>query len=118
MFLYYGCEKLGKGIVGIEKQWEAEEAYAQALVLDTLKATVKSMKLPVTDADLDVLFLSSSKTSARYWRNEIAHNFGPSNVHNVIQHSAKLNKRMHEFLEDCTPHVLKFLTVKYAHLLP
>jgi len=26
LFLYYGCEKLGKGIVGIHKTWAADEA--------------------------------------------------------------------------------------------
>jgi hypothetical protein len=118
LFLYYGCEKLGKGIVGIAEQWEAEEAYDQKLVLDGLKVAAKAMNLGITDAELDVLFLSSSNTSARYWRDEIAHNFGPSNVDNVIQHSAILNTRIRQFLNTYTPRVLNFLKANYAHLLP
>jgi hypothetical protein len=119
LFLYYGCEKLGKGIVGIAKQWGAEQAYRrQNLELEELKAAAQATNLGVTDAELDVLFLSYSTTSARYWRNEIAHNFGPSNVENVIQHSTTLNSRMHDFLNTYTPRVLNFLRVKYAHLLP
>jgi hypothetical protein len=76
------------------------------------------MNLGVTDAELDVLFLRKSKASARYWRDEIAHNFGPSNIENVIQHSRTLNARMHKFLNICTPQVLNFLKANYAHLLP
>ena len=117
LFLYYGCEKLGKGIIGIDAQWEAEDAYEEALVLDKLKAAAKSMKLPIPEAELDTVFLSNSKSSARYWRNEIAHNFGPSNVENVVEHSTKLNKAMHDFLETWTPPVLAFLKAHYSHLL-
>jgi hypothetical protein len=49
---------------------------------------------------------------ARYWRNEIVDNFGPSNVQNVVKHSATLNRLMHNFLESRTPAVLAFL---YPH---
>jgi len=118
LFLYYGCEKLGKGIVGIKKEWEAVDAYDQGLELANLKIAANAMKLPVTDAELNTLFQTSSKTSARHWRNEIVHNFGPWNVKSVIAHSAVLNQRMHEFLEKCTPAVLNYLSTKYAHLLP
>src|SRR5439155_17242343 len=65
LFLYYGCEKLAKGIVGIDAQLEAEDAYEETLVLDKLKAAAKSMKLPIPDAKLDSIFLSNSKGSAR-----------------------------------------------------
>ena len=117
LFLYYGCEKLGKGIVGIQKEWEAEVAYARGLDLSELKSAIKAMNIPATDDDLDELFLSNSVTSARYWRNEIVHNFGPSNVSNVMKHSLKLNFRMHDFLENCTPTVLRYLKANYEHLL-
>jgi hypothetical protein len=33
LFLYYGCEKLAKGIVGIASEWSADDAYDQDLVL-------------------------------------------------------------------------------------
>jgi hypothetical protein len=36
----------------------------------------------------------------------------------IIKHSATLNQRMHEFLEQNTPLVLAYLKTKYAHLLP
>jgi hypothetical protein len=118
MFLYYGCEKLAKGIVGIHAQWEAEEAYNQSLELAGLKAAASAMKLGIPDAELDALFLSNDKTTARYWRNEIAHNFGPSNVGNIVKHSAALNKRMHDLLDAYTPAVLAYLRANYSHLLP
>jgi len=116
LFLYYGCEKLGKGIVGIKAEWEADLAYEQGLQLADLKIAAKAMSLPVTDTELDVLFKSDSNASARHWRNEIVHNFGPSNVDNVVTHSALLNKHMHDFLGKCTPAVLDYLKTKYAHL--
>ena len=102
LFLYYGCEKLGKGIVGIHE----------------LKLAVHGMGLAILDAELDALFLSDDKTTARYWRNEIVHNFGPSNVENVVKHSATLNRLMHDFLASRTPPVLAYLKRTYAHLLP
>jgi hypothetical protein len=118
LYMYYGCEKLGRGIVGIHKQWEADIAYDKGLELDDLKAAAKAMNLPITDGELDALFVSKDKSSARHVRNEVVHNFGPSNVKNAIQHSAKLNKRMHKFLQDCTPRTLDFLKGSYSHLLP
>jgi hypothetical protein len=117
LFLYYGCEKLGKGIVGIAQQWPAEEAYEKrGLQLGELKAAVKSIGLSVPDTELDALFASTDKTTARYWRNEIVHNFGPTNVENVIKHSLELNRRMHDFLENWNPAVLRYLSRTYAHL--
>jgi hypothetical protein len=117
LFLYYGCEKLGKGIVGIAEEWEAKAAYDQSLELEMLKAGATAMKLPVSMAELDTLFLTGSRNSARHWRNEIVHNFGPSNVDNVVQNSTHLNRRMHDFLERNTPAVLKYLKIKYENLL-
>ena len=76
------------------------------------------MELAIPDAELDALFVSDAKTTARYWRNEVVHNFGPSNVENVVKHSARLNRLMHNFLESRTPAVLAFLKRTYAHLLP
>ena len=65
------------------------------------------MQLPVKHFELDVIFLTkkTKNTSARFLRNEITHNFGPSNVDNVIGHSTLLNHRMQDFLEKCTPAV-------------
>jgi hypothetical protein len=76
------------------------------------------MGLAILDAELDALFLSDDKTTARYWRNEIVHNFGPSNVENVVKHSATLNRLMHDFLASRTPPVPAYLKRTYAHLLP
>jgi hypothetical protein len=119
LFLYYGCEKLGKGIVGIAAEWKADDAYEQDrnLHLHELKAAAGKIGLDIPDAALNGLFVGKDKKSARYWRNEIAHNLGPSNVENVVKHSAVFNMRMHEFLDTYTPAALKFLSVKYAHLM-
>jgi len=118
LFLYYGCEKLGKGIVGIHKTWAADDAYDQSLHLSELRLAVCGLRLDISDAELNALFVSNDKTTARYWRNEIVHNFGPWNVKTIIKHSATLNKQMHDFLESHTSSVLDFLKRTYGHLLP
>jgi hypothetical protein len=118
LFLYYGCEKLAKCIVGISEEWDAEEAANRSLILPDLKAAASGMKLPVTDRELDALLETTGKKSARHWRNEIVHNFGPSNVSNIVKHGAKLNAPMRKFLDACTPAVLKYLKTNYSHLLP
>ena len=33
LFYYYACEKLAKGIIGIQARWPAEDAYEQGLDL-------------------------------------------------------------------------------------
>jgi hypothetical protein len=120
LYLYYGCEKLGRGIVGIANEWDAEDAYHgnRGLALADLKAAAGSMNIPATMADLDTIFDASSNTSARHLRNEIVHNFGPWNVENAIKESAVLNRVMHDFLTGSTPAVLAYLKAKYLHLLP
>jgi hypothetical protein len=65
LFLYYGCEKLGKGIVGIHRTWDAEQAYEQPLDLAQLKLAAAGMGLAIPDAELDALFVSKDKTTAR-----------------------------------------------------
>ena len=57
LFLYYGCEKLGKGIVGIHKTRAADEAYDQHLHLSELGR----MGLAIPDAELDALFVGDDK---------------------------------------------------------
>ena len=69
--------------------------------------------MPATE--LDALF-ANNNISARYWRNQIAHNFGPSNVKSVVQHSGVLNGKIHEFLKTYTSQVLRYLSTTYAHL--
>ena len=118
LFLYYGCEKLGKGIVGIAPEWAADDAYGEdrSLHLHELKPAAKKLNLGIPDATLDLLFTRSDKKSPRYWRNEIAHNFGPSNVDNVVKHSATMNKTMHDFLKTYTPPVLAYLKKNYTNV--
>jgi hypothetical protein len=118
LFLYYGCEKLGKGIVGISNEWAADDAYKpqRGLHLHQLKPAVAKLNLGIPDATMEELF--GSKPSARHWRIEIAHNFGPSNVENVVKQSATMNKTMHHFLEAYTRPVLVYLEKNYSHILP
>lgn len=119
LFLYYGCEKLGKGIVGIAREWEADDAYDpdRNLHLNEVQDAAQKMKLAIPDIVLKGLFVGKDKASVRYWRNEIAHNFGPWNVENVVKHSATMNEKMHDFLKEYTPPVLTYLKKHHSHLL-
>jgi hypothetical protein len=118
LFLYYGCEKLGKGIVGIAKEWIADDAYDpdRKLHLHELKPAAAKLKLSIPDPTLDFLFTGNDKTSPRFWRNEIVHNIGPSNVDNVVYHSLTMNKKMHDFLDAYTQPVLAYLRKNYSHI--
>jgi hypothetical protein len=117
LFLYYGCEKLAKGIIGIHGQWPADDAYDRQLDLVELKIAANAMKLRIPESLLTTLFKSSDSTAARYWRNRVVHDFGPTNVRNVVTHSTILNKKIHDFLKTYTPVVLAYLTKHYGHLL-
>jgi hypothetical protein len=116
LFLYYGCEKLAKGIVGIHFQWEAEAASWRILDPRQLRTAAAAMNLAITDAELNLLF-SDDANSARQLRNKIVHDFGPWNFGNIVENSATLNPRMHAFLDKHTPPVLAHLTANYWHLL-
>jgi hypothetical protein len=67
---------------------------------------------------LDALFSSSHVGSARFWRNKVVHDLGPSNVGGLISNSATLNKKMQKFLDIYTPASLAYLKTNYSHLLP
>jgi hypothetical protein len=82
-----------------------------------LKIAANAMKLRIPESLLTTLFKSSDSTAARYWRNRVVHDFGPTNVRNVVTHSTILNKKMHDFLKTYTPVVLAYLTKHYGHLL-
>ena len=71
LFLYYGCEKLGKGIVGIAPEWAADDAYGEdrSLHLHELKPAAKKStaanRIMVSPRELS--FVSSCPDSMIYW---------------------------------------------------
>jgi hypothetical protein len=124
---YFGCEKIARGIVGIHARLPAKDAYhhKKALKLELVKAAAGSLGLSIPHQDLDWLFadfneqhiLRSSNpdwtNSARYLRNNLTHDFGPSNVARVSRHAPLLNPKLDMFLS-CVPDILKYQRLHFA----
>ena len=96
---YFACEKLALGIVGIANQWPVADAYhvSRRVNLSELKSAAKSLKLSVSDGDLDLLF-GLAPATARTLRNTLNHDLGPSNVKLVGSHCGMLVPIMSKFL--------------------
>ena len=121
---YFGCQKLAYGIVGIKLQLTAERAYCRKpLRLTELQDA--SGELPIGEDDLCYLFATKDKKdtakfqalpdmidmSARLWRNELLHNFGPWNVKHVARRAKFFIPKMSAFLA-CDKQVLDHLAVR------
>jgi len=126
MTYYFACDKLAHGVVGIYEQIPAKKAYKIGLNLAKLKLAAKAMSLPISDTDLERLFadqydpqiLTSNAAnggSARVLRNNLVHEFGPTNAAHVINHAAFYVPTMAVLLK-CTPAVLGYLRDHFSHV--
>lgn len=118
---YFACEKLAFGIVGIHSRYPATEAYrsGKRLHLRDIKSAAAALGLSISNQDLDYLFADSKQqgtlqtkssicnSSARFLRNKLGHDFGPTNVGNVSKHAGFLIPKMTRFLV-CTSQVLSY----------
>jgi hypothetical protein len=123
---YFGCEKIARGLVGIHVQRPATEVYhhKHRLKLKDIKAAAVALQLNVSQSDLDWLFADfneqdilqttgSYTNSARYLRNRVTHDFGPSNVARVAKHAPFHNPRMEAFLR-CVPAIFDYQKLHFA----
>ena len=123
---YFGREKIARGVVGIHARWPATTAYHhnQRLKLNDIKAAAVAMGLNISAQDLDWLFADfneqhilqakdSCTNSARYLRNRVTHDFGPSNVVRVTRHALSHNPRM-EVLLSCVPAIFEYQRAHFA----
>jgi hypothetical protein len=102
LVLYFGCEKLAQGIVGVANGWPPKEVYGPRKFprLDQIKPAVTVLGLTFPQPDLDHLFEKWNKPttekrlqepiSARDLRDAVVHNFGPANVCYVLTKAAVL----------------------------
>ena len=118
---YFGCEKIARGLTGIHAQLPASKAYhhRKAISLAEIQAAAAAVALPASANELQCLFadfneqhLLQSSTqgatnSARYLRNKATHDFGPSNVAQVVAHAPFLNPKLQAFLA-CVPAILAY----------
>jgi hypothetical protein len=123
---YFGCEKIARGLLGIHGRLPATTAYSHkhGLKLNDIKVAVAALGLNVSTQDLDWLFAdfheqhvlqatSSCTNSARYLRNLVTHDFGPSNVARVIRHAPFHNIRMEVFL-GCVPTIFEYQELHFS----
>jgi hypothetical protein len=124
---YLGCEKIARGVVGIHRRAPALDAYHHraSLKLEDVKAGAAALNLSVPVDDIDWLFadynqqslLRSSNpdwtNSARYLRNLLGHDFGPSNVAKVEKHAPFHNPRMKAFL-GCIPKIFEYQRLHFS----
>ena len=124
---YFGCEKVARGIVGIHATHPAEKVYGPnfRLKLARIKAAATTLGLPVKPQDLDWLFAAHDEqdllqspapdltNSARHLRNTLTHDFGPTNLARVSQHTVLLNPKM-EALLGSIPTILAYLQAHFA----
>ncbi len=126
LLLYFGCEKIARGLVGIHVRFPATEAYrpGRPIQLKDIKASAAALGLPVLEQDLDWLFASDKQqhilhptadltNSARYLRNHLTHDFGPTNVAQIAKQAPFLNPKMKLFL-GCVPAVLAYQHLHFS----
>lgn len=124
---YFACEKLAHGIVGIQARRAATEAYkpSRRLCSHDIKSAAAALGLSISNKDLDYLFASSKeqgvlrsmrnscKSSARVLRNNLGHDFGPTNVGHIANHAGFFIPKMTRFLA-CASEVLAYQKKKFS----
>ena len=116
---FVAAEKLAKAIVGINKARSAQKAFARhvAVKLPEIKSAARSMRLKVSEADLDALFEHQTHfpqpSSAITIRNRLLHDFGPTQVSHIRQHAPRLIPIMVKFIGDIDP-VLEHLRERWT----
>jgi hypothetical protein len=124
---FFGCEKLAYGIVGIASNRPAHSQYGHRsrLDLNNIRKATSAMKLRIPVAELDWIFADIkeqhllvgglSVASARVLRNNLTHDFGPSNAGKLVRSSPVLIPMMERFLS-CSDDVLAYLQANFAHV--
>jgi hypothetical protein len=124
--LYFGCEKLAYGIVGIHFGYPAADAYSHRhyLCLTELEKAALALKLPVLTDSLCFLFADRKDLprlhalnapwpeSARIMRNKVGHDLGPTNIEHVRDRALFFIPKMAAFL-GCSTRVLSHLSAHY-----
>ena len=121
---FFGCEKFAHAIVGIERGVPAEEAYGPSIKIDLfrIRLAVPLVGLTFPPDDLQFIFADYKRrtrpdpqppspigTSARMLRNDVIHDFGPTNVGKLGQSPATvIVPKMVKFLA-CTHELVSHL---------
>lgn len=124
---YFGCEKIARGIVGIHQRIPATKAYHHRgrLSLGEIKVAALQLGLGISPDRLEWIFADHQEqrllqsvspavcNSARVLRNNLTHDFGPTNVAIITRHASFLNPVLLGFL-GCTDQVLSYLRAHFS----
>ena len=89
-FYYFACECLAKILYGISSNKTMSELRnLKKFDVRWIKKAKRDFNLSITPEELDVLFNSNNKESARYIRNKIAHEFGRKSLQEMAERKAK-----------------------------
>lgn len=126
---YFGCEKIARGLTGIHACLPATTVYChkRGLKLKDIKVAAVDLRLNISQQDLDWLFAdfneqnilqatSSFTNSARYLRNLVTHDFGPSNIARITRHASFHNPRMERFL-GCVPAIFDYQKIHFSEVV-
>jgi hypothetical protein len=109
LVLYFGCEKLAQGIVGVANRWPPDNVFGRGKCPDPdkIKAAVTVLGLTFPTPDLDHLFAKWNEPTtakplrepiwARDLRDAVVHNFGETNVRYVLHKATVLLPKMENF---------------------
>ena len=127
---YYFCsEKLAKIIIGVENKEPASKIFGPngTLKIQSLKKSCRSLNLPVSEDEIDWIFNAkcsgtgwdklissliangSSLKSARWLRNKLVHDIGPTHVSLIQKQEKALIPKMKKFLQ-CTEEIVEYLS--------
>lgn len=126
IFNYFSCEKLSKIIIGVSTRQPATKVFkiGYGLNINNIKSSCKNLSLNIREEDIEWIFNSqcndnrwkhlllthnnspsapNDAKSARWLRNKIVHDMGPSNARRVQEHANFLNAKMEQFLKLSAP---------------
>jgi hypothetical protein len=126
LVLYFGCEKLAQGIVGVANSVPPDDVFGRGKSPDPnkIKSALTALGLTFPTQDIDHLFAKWNEPttekplrepiSARDLRDAVVHNFGETNVGFVLSKAALLLPKMEGFLS-CRAQVLAHLKATWPH---
>ena len=111
LFYYLACEKLAKIMKGVCKRKKKTEMFkrnSQTPNIDEIEAYSKQLGCKISIHDIGDIFSGSNLNSARYLRNQIVHEIGPSHAKQIVNEAWRLVPKMQRFIE-CRHAVVQYI---------
>jgi hypothetical protein len=126
---YFACEKIARALIGIHARLPASKAYrhGKPLSLAEVKVAAAALALPISVDSLQWLFADWNEQdlltapapgvshSARYLRNRVTHDFGPTHIAMVVAHAPHLHAKLQAFLA-CVPSILAYQKLHFSSI--